>query len=87
MMVAPLSEDGKWESTDLMTIDIWVETMGMPPPFLTKKCIEQMAKRMGTLIQANEVRKNGVVVNHYLHFHVRLKLVVPLLARVSLLYY
>ncbi|KAF4383100.1 hypothetical protein F8388_009131 [Cannabis sativa] len=84
LLVAALPEDGKWESADLSSMDIWVKARGVPLPFLTESCIQQMASRMGKLLQANKVRKNGVILNDYLRFQVRLNLAVPLLAGVSL---
>ncbi|KAF4375099.1 hypothetical protein F8388_017245 [Cannabis sativa] len=84
LLVAALPEDGKWESADLSSMDIWVKARGVPLPFLTESCIQQMASRMGKLLQANKVRKNGVILNDYLRFQVWLNLAVPLLAGVSL---
>uniref|UniRef100_A0A803NXT4 CCHC-type domain-containing protein n=1 Tax=Cannabis sativa TaxID=3483 RepID=A0A803NXT4_CANSA len=84
LLVAALPEDGKWESADLSNLDIWVKAMGVPLPYMTEACIHQMAGRMGKLIQANKVSRNGVILNDFLRFQVRLKLAVPLLAGVSL---
>uniref|UniRef100_A0A803NW68 Pectinesterase inhibitor domain-containing protein n=1 Tax=Cannabis sativa TaxID=3483 RepID=A0A803NW68_CANSA len=84
LLVAALPEDGKWESADLSCLDIWVKARGVPLPFMTEACIQQMAGRMGKLLQANKVRKNGVIMNDFLRFQVRLNLAVPLLAGVSL---
>ncbi|KAF4380425.1 hypothetical protein F8388_024718 [Cannabis sativa] len=58
---------------------------GLLMPYLTDECLTQMAKRMGTLLNANKVRKNGVIANDFLHFQVRLNLNLPLLVGVSLL--
>ncbi|KAF4368490.1 hypothetical protein F8388_018614 [Cannabis sativa] len=84
LLVAALPEDEKWESADLTNLDIWVKAMGVPLPYMAEACIHQMAGRMGKLIQANKVRRNGVILNDFLRFQVRLKLAVPLLVGVSL---
>ncbi|KAF4378724.1 hypothetical protein F8388_006175 [Cannabis sativa] len=84
LLAAALSEDRKWESAELANMDIWVKDMGVPLPYMTEACIHQMAGRMGKFIQADKVRKNGVILNDFLRFQVRLKLDVPLLAGVSL---
>ncbi|KAF4389627.1 hypothetical protein F8388_009760 [Cannabis sativa] len=84
LLVTRLPEDGRWESADLTKLDIWVKAKGVPLPYLTDECLAQMANRMGPLLNANKVRRNGVVVNDYLRFQVRLDLNRPLLAGVSL---
>uniref|UniRef100_A0A803NMF8 Reverse transcriptase n=1 Tax=Cannabis sativa TaxID=3483 RepID=A0A803NMF8_CANSA len=84
LLVTSLPEDGRWESADLLKLDIWVKAKGVPLPYLTEDCLAQMAKRMGLLLSANKVRRNGIVVNDFLRFQVRLDLSRPLLAGVSL---
>ncbi|KAF4346204.1 hypothetical protein G4B88_018315 [Cannabis sativa] len=84
LLVTNLPEDGRWESADLTKLDIWVKAKGVPLPYLTDDCLVQMAKRLGPLLNANKVKRNGIVVNDYLRFQVRLDLNRPLLAGVSL---
>uniref|UniRef100_A0A803Q9C8 Zinc knuckle CX2CX4HX4C domain-containing protein n=1 Tax=Cannabis sativa TaxID=3483 RepID=A0A803Q9C8_CANSA len=84
LLVAALPEDGNWRNANLNTVDIWVKAFGVPMPFMTEECVSNMAKRMGTLLQSNKVRRNGIILNHYLRFQVRLNISSPLLAGVSL---
>ncbi|XP_060965134.1 uncharacterized protein LOC133034126 [Cannabis sativa] len=55
LLVAALPEDGDWKSADLSSLDIWVKASGVPMPFMTEECVANMAKRMGSLLQANKV--------------------------------
>ncbi|KAF4363009.1 hypothetical protein F8388_020525 [Cannabis sativa] len=84
MMAVALPEDGRWESADFSGLEIWVKALGVPMPYLTDECLKQMANRMGTLVRANKVRHNGTIVKDYLRFQVRINLLAPLLAGVSL---
>uniref|UniRef100_A0A803NVX1 Zinc knuckle CX2CX4HX4C domain-containing protein n=1 Tax=Cannabis sativa TaxID=3483 RepID=A0A803NVX1_CANSA len=84
MMAVALPEDGKWESADFSGLEIWVKALGIPMAYLTDDCVKKMANRMGTLVRANKVRHNGIIVKDYLRFQVRINLQAPLLAGVSL---
>ncbi|KAF4393544.1 hypothetical protein F8388_023348 [Cannabis sativa] len=68
LLVTALPEDGDWRSANLESLDIWVKAFGVPMPFMTDACIANMASRMGSLIQSNKVRRNGIIANDFLRF-------------------
>ncbi|KAM6561386.1 hypothetical protein CsatA_030625 [Cannabis sativa] len=84
LLVTALPDNGDWKAADLEALDIWVKAHGVPMPFMTEKCIANIASRMGSLLQANKVRRNGILAHDFLRFQVRLNIKSPILAGVSL---
>ncbi|KAM6570029.1 hypothetical protein CsatB_018014 [Cannabis sativa] len=84
LLVSALPENGDWKSANMEALDIWVKAHGVPLPFMTEECIANMASRMGTLLQANKVRRNGILAHDYLWFQVRINVKFSILAGVSL---
>ncbi|KAF4349050.1 hypothetical protein F8388_008797 [Cannabis sativa] len=84
LLVSALPENGDWKSANMEALDIWVKAHGVPLPFMTEERIANMASRMGTLLQANKVRRNGILAHDYLRFQVRINVKFSILAGVSL---
>ncbi|KAF4402558.1 hypothetical protein G4B88_012343 [Cannabis sativa] len=85
MLVCPMHDDGRWQSTDLKSMEIWVRALGVPTRFMADAGAVTMASWLGTCIHACPVRKGGLIVNEYLRFRVCINLEVPLMAGASLL--
>ncbi|KAF4346872.1 hypothetical protein G4B88_018411 [Cannabis sativa] len=56
LLVTSMPDNGKWQSTDLQSVYLWVRLLGVPYRYITDENVGKIANRVGTLISADKTR-------------------------------
>uniref|UniRef100_A0A803Q8F7 DUF4283 domain-containing protein n=1 Tax=Cannabis sativa TaxID=3483 RepID=A0A803Q8F7_CANSA len=56
LLVTSMPDNGKWQSTDLQSVHLWVRLLGVPYRYITDENVGKIANRVGTLISADKTR-------------------------------